>query len=122
MKLSEAIRLGAMQFPQGGGGWMDGETRCALAAASEASGIKGIGVMDAYMRVRQSINYNAMEHRYPILTIRVEMPVFGIEVPLSGAIWRLNDYQSWTREQIADWVETIEAQHEQSHQPAEVTA
>jgi predicted nucleic-acid-binding protein len=31
---------------------------------------------------------------------------------LEHIVWHLNDKHKWTREQIAEWVETIEAQQE----------
>ncbi len=40
MRLSEAIRLGAMLKPQGFNGWTDEDRTCALAAAGEAAGVE----------------------------------------------------------------------------------
>lgn len=108
MKLSEAIRLGAMMKPQGIGGRMDGETRCALAGASDALGIEARRHLSCVPRV----DYEALRARYPILDAPVEaMPVSdnsGYGWTLLSAIWALNDNYEWTRERIADWVQSIE--------------
>lgn len=104
MKLHEAIRLGAMLSEQG----FDNDRepngpRCAIAAAADAIG----GVEYLW----------EMSDRFPVLERFVEPPP-----PLVGnfydrgnrkwsmrhTIWALNDHLHWTREQIADWVQTIE--------------
>jgi hypothetical protein len=98
LRLSEAIRLGAMLKPQGFG-WFntdDGGT-CAMGAAMQAAGHirdwpvvkKSPAACPACPLVRVSDNtHNA-----------------------TGAmIVHLNDDHRWTRERIADWVATLEAQ------------
>ncbi len=86
MKLSEAIRLGSMLRPQSFGTFFskDGGT-CALAAAQEA----GFDNIDVMTRV-------------------VESPFYGHTSSLAACVVNLNDHHRWTREQIADWVETVE--------------
>ena len=100
MKLSEAIRLGAMLKPQGTGSTF-GDKTCALGAALEAVGCtdKNSGWFPVY-------------DIFPIARVSVQRPIDGERMLLGTACWSTNDKYGWTREQIADWVETIEAQHE----------
>lgn len=114
MKLSEAIRLGAMLAPQGRRLLRDGYGTCALGAALEAAGgdCLDLGASDV-LRVH-----------FPILRlVDINCPACGISAAqlsslmshngsLYGVIGHLNDDHEWTREQIADLVQTIEAQHE----------
>lgn len=112
MKLSEAIRLGAMLGPQGFGGIDDRSgdgTLCALQAAQKAIGLE----YDCY----------DMEEHFPILLLRVW--VRGGNTSIGSAIINLNDKHRWTRERIANWVETFERDLEakaQAAKPEEVTA
>jgi len=102
MKLSEAIRLGSMMKPQA----FDGTSviaSCALRAACEATGIWCWGL---------GINYHGLQQSWPFLTASVPMPTDGVAVTLLQAIFTLNDEHRWTRERIADWVESIEQQQE----------
>jgi hypothetical protein len=94
MKLSEAIRLGAMLHPQCYGMSMrfaTGSDRviatCALGAAEAAGyswGLEG----------------NRQMVRCPLDA--------AVSMSLSAMIAHLNDVHLWTREAIADWVETVE--------------
>lgn len=108
MKLSETIRLGAMLGPQlRNGSTLEGSSSCALGAALLAMGTYLMG--DLY-------------RQYPILKDAVTGPIQnGGRHPLDYWIVLLNDHFQWTREQIADWVQTIEDQpkgtHEQTSQP-----
>jgi hypothetical protein len=127
VKLSEAIRLGAMIRPQAftvlfqrAGG------SCALGAAVEASSIctrerfivtegseSTVDVLVAYLEIRR-----ALMVRFPVLKALASCPVTG-ECPVEcqyysfgkvrAIIEHLNDDHRWTREQIADWIETVEA-------------
>lgn len=101
MRLSEAIRLGAMLRPQGRVAAISEHGSCAIGAACEAIGAKQ-GVTLAWARTQ-----------FPILNVRCDVPreVEFKNPEMLRAIWFLNDYCNWTRERIADWVETIEAQH-----------
>jgi hypothetical protein len=101
MKLSEAIRLGSMLKPQSIG-ITDGVGTCAIGAAAEASGLLAIFPGP----------YLEMGKLYPILKRQVQDPeISALLAPVMECIWRLNDGWRWSREQIADWVATIEAQH-----------
>ncbi len=106
MRLSEAIRLGAMLKPQAFGDYTDGIGTCALGAANEAIGL--------------SANDDETEGPWPFIAIGLPCPSCGVtlgadpETGLGEMVEHLNDYHRWTREVIADFVETIEAQHEAS--------
>ena len=104
MKLSEAIRLGSMLHPQHFGdmhGWeTDGDkiviaSSCALGAAMDAGYLIDIkGLLDTY-------------------TI---CPACLVSAPPTGrvqaTIVHLNELHKWTRERIADWIESIEMREE----------
>lgn len=113
MRLSEAIRLGAMLKPQGKGNdamnWMKSNRTCALGAAAEAASITG----SAHVGSEGENIYNGLKDRWPELTKYIHCPECGFRYP-NLSIWHLNDQHGWTRERIADWVATIE--------PQEVTA
>lgn len=101
MRLSEAIRLGAMNRPQARGRVLKDEGTCALGAALEAIGESldhrgWFPVYDHWPIARRVVTYPGDSHR-------------GEEMMLGSACWTLNDADRWTREQIADFVETIEA-------------
>lgn len=113
MRLSEAIRLGAMLKPQAYGPpsglvLLKFEPRiCALAAASLAVG-------------NESLNVFLDGIRWPVLCRPVQCPVcggVGVLWPLSLIVVELNDQHRWTRERIADWVETLESPDERRVQP-----
>lgn len=112
LTLSEAIRLGAMWSPQGRLGYMDGVERCALGAAADAVGIKGVVYHD---EPRPIIDYDALKARWPVLRGTSKCPACtNYLTGTNDAIWHLNDWHKWTRERIADWVATIEAAQEVS--------
>lgn len=119
MKLSEAIRLGAMLSQQGFNGYMqDGGSRCALAAASDAAGVPAYesawGI--AY------VNYAKLTERFPLLTQTAKHPVSRVEHTVQDVIFILNDTDKWTRERIADWVAILEPQPEPVTEPQAVLA
>lgn len=95
MKLSEAIRLGAMLHPQCYGTTREwrGEmivATCALGGAREAG-------------YKDDFNYS--------LTPRCPAePCFSRQctMPLPNLLAHLNDYHRWTRERIADFMATLE--------------
>ena len=107
MRLSEAIRLGAMLKPQTTGHYRKAGATCALGAAADAAGIKrDMG--------------NKLFLRFPILFIEIYLDPWDIladdrdgqRMSLYTVIWHLNDDAKLTREQIADYVATIEARHD----------
>lgn len=112
MKLSEAIRLGAMLKPQAYTAVLvKGSSTCALGAAYDAVGLLGEG--------HYSIDcYGVILKAFPLLARDiVPCPACGLvpsgdEDDLADNISHLNDNHRWTRERIADWVATIEAAQE----------
>jgi hypothetical protein len=116
MKLSDAIRLGAMLKPQGFGCWTaaaNAPASCALGAAYDALGMFGEGVR----------LWEVLAKRYPVLRAMNLMacPACGA-TEIGSMVPHVNDSHGWTREQIADWVATIEAQQEQpTEQPQPVS-
>jgi hypothetical protein len=101
MKLSEAIRLGAMMKPKYVS-WMHSEdmtATCALGAALDACGA-----------LHSFVSADDCYERWPHLQAVSKLPC-GCTLAVKNtveAITHLNDGCGWTREQIADWVATIE--------------
>lgn len=94
MKLSEAIRLGSMLHPQCFDVLehvVDGKTvgTCAIGAASEAG---------------YDISYRNIVGEHDLLMC----PSCPELHDLQEIIEHLNDYHRWTRERIADWIDTVE--------------
>ena len=111
MNLSEAIRLGAMLSSQG---FRPGHPtrRCVLEAALEA--VRGPGKCYDCLGC---VDYVAIRTFWPLVNQRATCPVHcgqsqGGYWDLSSILWHLNDVHRWTRERIADWVATVEAQLE----------
>jgi hypothetical protein len=115
MRLSEAIRLGAMvsepsprEFKSYTGG------TCAI-----GSGLLAIGALDGIIERHcddaGEIFKEAVIH-FPIIGVDVECPACGVKHGSDGMLYdsvmQLFDYHKWTREQIADWVESVERQRE----------
>jgi hypothetical protein len=100
MLLSEAIRLGAMSKPQGTGVNSANPSRssvCVIGAALFAIGVQ-CECWDSYDELKKA---------FPLADQPIICPKSGIEVTITKALWMLND-DGWTRERIADWVESIE--------------
>lgn len=104
MRLSEAIRLGSMLRPQIRNEYSTRRGSCAVGAACDALGIGELGIAAAEMEWVKAFDVDAsgrIHHRL--------CPVCGDGRPNTvNAITHLNDDHKWTREQIADWVQTIE--------------
>ncbi len=107
MKLSEAIRLGAMLGPQLRGRLTSRKENgsCALGSALLATG--------------KARTYNAVKKRWPWIMDYASCPrCMSFNCRINAVITHLNDSHEWTRERIADWVATIEAQQECIGHPA----
>ena len=98
MRLSEAIRLGAMATTQGYGplSITNEDAPCAIGAALLAVG-------------KQAGRYDALDEQWPFAyDVKVQCPACEMRDFVADVLWHLNDTHKWTRERIADWVETIE--------------
>lgn len=109
MRLSEAIRLGSMLKPHGFGFVAlraDHQTSCAFEAAKEASG----GKID-----------ESVDLLWPFLKRLTVCPECGSKETHGAGIIsvHLNDNHRWTRERIADWVETIEPKEKETNEQRE---
>ena len=115
MKLSEAIRLGAMSTRHETDRTFSYDGRavcgtCAIGAAAFAVGITDI--LSGFTAGYSDGDFGVLAARFPLLNQIVEWPVQHSGRHAVGQIAsHLNDRKyGWTREQIADWVETIELQ------------
>ncbi len=107
MKLSEAIRLGAMIRPQVFGAFMKNGGSCAIGAALEAVGHNVEDFSPCYSEAAEA---------FPLLTRWADYDCPACVVQFAPGLWRrfdtvishLNDQHKWTREQIADFVASIE--------------
>ena len=102
MKLSEAIRLGSLLREQHFGAPYspDGKGSCALGAAADAIGMTSIGASGCWPFL---VEQDAV---CPYCNDR-NSTAFVIAT-------HLNDTHRWTRQQIADWVASIEPSEEQA--------
>ena len=99
MKLSEAIRLGAMLRPQGFGPQVVTERgSCVWGAAIEAIG------------QYPNVYWSRVLSKWPVATEPSVCPVLrcGTLGSVSGVMVHLNNDHCWTREKIAEWVATME--------------
>ncbi len=115
VRLSEAIRLGAMLRPQTEHFYFQGGKSCALGGALEATGT-------LYGDVEWA--NDDLKMRWPwVFTTRALCPD-TLQCPVCenasvrNVIARLNNEHRWTREQIADWVEVFEAHDQPDSAPA----
>ena len=107
MTLADAIRKGAMQREQGVGKLYDDDLHvsCALGAAAE-------GVFGPLEYQRKSQIPDRLRREFPDLRTpdqSVQCPECREMESLWDVVGRhLNDEHGWTREQIADWLDTLE--------------
>ena len=142
MRLSEAMRLGAMLRPQAFGAVFkvhegpDGPViaSCATGAVNEGAGLRTVKLSESsgevliHLGPASAGGQPVVEQWSELLERVVVCPELGCDgkdqysvmhsIPLhfdvSRAIIHLNDFHRWTRERIADWVESIERQHDAS--------
>jgi hypothetical protein len=116
MKLSEAIRLGALLRRQGFGNYFDvvpgAEGSCAMGAALEACGYdrEQVALRGRPTELLESLWpwAGAHETTCPIACERWAQD-YGMRTDaVRAVIAHLNDHHRWTRERIADWVATVE--------------
>ncbi len=124
MKLSEAIRLGAMMKPQAFKAYHS-DGACALQAASEACGI--VPLAGIHEESPLMIPYPQLRRQFPVLDLDMSccdkrcFQQWNI-TDMMSVIWHLNDDHRWTRERIADWVETVENAQEVKQSEPELVA
>lgn len=117
LKLSEAIMLNGMSKPQGYG--------CESVASIDAP----CAIGGALQTVGKQVTFDPSAN-YPIFF--QEWPWVDQEAPefcpacmdeiwrVADAIWHLNDLHRWSRQQIAEWVSTIEPQEPEQTELVEV--
>lgn len=119
MRFSEAIRLGSMLRPQFFGRAIgrlpDGTiATCANGAALEAAGAALWFVEDGgCVRVNDGPTDEPPWGHFAGLEESCPIPGCMVEAcsTIAGIAGHLNDDHRWTREQIADWAESLEAKH-----------
>ena len=124
MRLSEAIRLGAMALPPVKGpifardkDWACGA--CAIGAPLFALyGHDALRLLDAREDCCVSATRRLLAARCPVAELTVTNPATGSNDNIITVMVTLFEIHGWTRESIADWVATIEAQQEQIEAPA----
>ena len=116
MKLSEAMRLGAMATEQCFEMLYDPITgaTCAVGSVYSAIGKLGIGYKYADLRLEFPILASVDATACPDCGDATHIRTSCALIP------HLNDVHLWTREQIADYVATIEAQQDAKPEPLEV--
>lgn len=102
MKLSEAIRLGAMLKPQAHLGFFDGQGTCAIGAAIDAIGHLNDLLLGRFVEFKE----------WPVFNMPVTDPVTQWPTRLWDAVVALNDTHRWSRERIADQVEQWELEYQ----------
>ena len=108
MKLSEAIRLGAMLHPQAFDAFRtpEGHT-CVMAAAADAAGLvttPGRSPMPALRETFPILNTIITgDHRFQVDCQYAAD--FDLEGELTQILVFMNDCLHWSRERIADWIE-----------------
>jgi hypothetical protein len=128
LKLSDAIRKGAMQRPQGHGsyfrliehdvvtedGTLNGRpvrlTSCVLGAAFEGlTGSPSRDYMPEGILAFLGRQFEALKDPYISLEgLGCPEGCTEVKPSFAGLLVHLNDHHHWTREAIADWVETHE--------------
>jgi hypothetical protein len=110
VKLSEAIRMNGMMKPQGFGGDSIASFKapCALGGALQSVGRQ---------LINRAYGLSAVAEEWPWTSVytneRFSCPACGLSAFSYGTlarniIWHLNDQHHWTRQQIADWVQSVE--------------
>lgn len=116
MKLSEAMRKGAAVSPPAKGLYFRVLTEHPDVICSCALGAAAIGAFDLdpsldsgwTLRQCSQAERQLFETYYILFTDNVAAPVSDLdEDSLHTIIAKLNDEYNWTREQIADWLQSI---------------
>jgi len=112
LTVADAIRLGSLMRKQGYGDVYTETSTCAFGAALDAIGLNG-----SYHPGLLPVAWKALFDR------PATCPECGhVAQGTCGIIVHLNDYHLWTRQEIADWVETVEARADQAVEVSFVAA
>lgn len=103
LKLSEAIRLGAMLKPQSFGSMRSCE------AVPSLGDVLGLRIIEKTCAMGAA--YEAGYRSAPYLGVST-CPACVHVGPVPYLVMHLNDSHRWTRERIADWVESVERAQE----------
>jgi hypothetical protein len=134
MKFSEAIRLGSLLRPQSYGSIYDGKYSCALGALMEGAGIalKATKRGNCTRHIQKQLHVDFFNtkcgraaRQNPAYRTEASKtcPACSEVISVNGAgekctpnitsvIIHLNNEHMWTRERIADWVQSIEDAHD----------
>lgn len=108
MKLSEAMRLGAMLKPQARYRLYDAVSggTCALGAVADALGALSLATATYTTDARAKI-----PREWLSLKGQTKCPHCSVHIgtQIDHVIIHLNNEAGWTRWQIADWIETLES-------------
>ena len=112
MKLSEAIRLNGMMKPQGWGpgSMVSLDAPCALGGALQSIGKQPKHEREAYGAIAENWAFARKPAKCPCGSDHCAIQ--GKKLDIAIVIALLNDYHGWTRDQIADWVATVEPAEE----------
>ncbi len=112
LSLADAIRVGCSMSPQAVGTWYDETTggTCVLSAA-----LMGLGLFDLF-RCGGEHPQDILTRYFPILKTHATTPE-GLSGDLGFLMVQLNDHHGWTRERIADWVESWEGKTATGYRP-----
>ena len=108
-ELANRMREESRLRPKANGRYFDNGCSCALGAVLEAASlIFTIPDKDDLIFGFQAAAYKLyLTDKFPVLKEQVYQ-AGGPEVALFSAIIAKNDHMDWTREQIADWLPTVE--------------
>lgn len=111
MKLSTAIRKGCEQHPQDSGRLFTEVNNVVISSC-----VLGAALVGVYGQDGTALSYSELAKVFPLLEQPVNYPPgaedFIASESLSDVMIHLNDRAGWTREKIADWVETVEDANE----------
>ena len=120
MTLSDAMRLGAAMVPQAFGDTFVRNGQTIVAACAWSSVSIGLGF--------PSIDVIGIYRRFPELHKTLPCPecdksgYFGGMPTLEELITHMNDDHRWTREQIADWIDSLKPENEHAAEEKICTA
>ena len=121
MKVSEAIRLGAMNKPQKYGGprylLAEEEATCAMSAAAEAFGDEHLSATPWEER-----DFPILPKKCPVCMLSFSHYFKDNQEDVQESLFmvtHLNDIHKWTREKIADYIAQFEENSNDTDQPVQ---